>query len=198
MSTGDPYYGFCRSIPPCSCYTKVDVARNMIQPVYKSSAVPLTQSHVKIDNAILRHYSMGRVMRCHLPYSTGQLAMINWALVEGTDALLYESEAARPNFTTNVISIENRKQLYLFEGRELVIILQDADEFTSEVKIAYGEKIGWINAYLLLPVNKKDVKRFGARQRAATKKTADRTLGDMGAGDSAIDGTRRHVRTHRR
>lgn len=215
MSTGDPYCGVCGGMVPCACYTRIGgVGGVQVQPVWVGPHTipvqpqpllplpsnPPAQPHFNIDNAISNNWAMqtGMMIRRHSAYKAGQLAMINWALIEGTDALLYEDEISLPNFTTNVISIGSRKQLHLFKGKEAVVILQDANDFATEVKVAYGEKIGWVNAYLLLPIEEEDVGRLGARQRAATKKTATRTLGDVGAGDSTVDGARRHVRTRRR
>jgi hypothetical protein len=152
---------------------------------------PPAQSHFNLDNANLNGWmnSAGTTVRRHSAYKAGQLAMINWTLVEGTDALLYENEVG---------SIGTRKQLHLFKGKEAVVVLQDANDFAAEVKVAYGEKIGWVNAYLLLPIEEEDVGRLGARKRTATKKTAARALGDMGSGDPTVSGSGRKIRTDRR
>lgn len=124
--------------------------------------------------------------------------MINWALIEGTDAILYEDQAPPFIPTTNTISIHNRKQLCLFKGKESLIVLDDCNDFASEAKVAWDEKIGFVNAYLLLPIEEEDEQRLGARKRAATKKTADRALGDVGVSDPPVKRDRSRQRSRSR
>jgi len=205
LSTGDPYCGVCGGMLPCACYTRIGgiggvqtipaaqpvwIGPNTAPPYPHTAPVsnPPALPYHNIDNGFLNNWAMqtGTTIRRHVPYKAGQLAMINWALVEGTDAILYEGETSPPNFASNVISIGTRKQLHLFKGKEAVIVLQDTNDFAGEAKIAYGEKIGWINAYVLLPIEEEDAGRLGARRRAATKKTADRALGDVGVSDPPV------------
>lgn len=217
MSTGDPYCGVCGGMLPCACYTRIGgVGGVQVQPAAQpvwigpntNPPYPYTMpvsnpppQHFTLDgNAFLNNWtnSIGVTVRRHSPYKSGQLVMVNWALIEGTDALLYEEPVSIPMPTTNVISVGTRKQLHLFKGREALIVLEDANDFAAEVKVAYGEKIGWVNAYLLLPIEEEDVRRLGARRRASTKKTAARTLGHVEPGDEAVDRHSRKLRSRRR
>lgn len=93
----------------------------------------------------------------HAPIQAGTLAVINWALVGGIPGDLYEEEQERmqqglqPGQVFFTTSISRRKSLHVFSGRETVIVLDDVGPNQSEARVSYGEKVGWVNAYLLLP-----------------------------------------------
>ncbi len=204
---------------PCMCYTNtriggvggVQVQPHWVGPhtipiqpqplPYLNPGNPPAQQHFTLDgSAFLNNWtnSAGTTVRRHVPFKAGQLVMVNWAIIEGTDSILYEEESAPLLPVATHISINNRKQLHLFKGKESLIVLQDANDFAAEVKVAWGEKIGFVNAYLLLPIEEEDVNRLGAKRRASTKKTADRALGDVQPGASSLRRDRQQSRSRRR
>jgi hypothetical protein len=181
------------------CYTKIGptwVGPHAVPVQPAAPAYPYTipvsnppaQNFTLDGNAFLNNWtsSAGVMVRRHVPFKKGQLVMVNWAIIEGTDSILYEAEVAPFVPTTNVIRISNRKQLHLFKGKEALIVLQDADDYASEVKVAWDDKIGFVNAFLLLPIEEEDVNRLGARRRATTKKTADRAFGNVQSDTSTV------------
>lgn len=163
-------------------------------------AVSNPPSHHDADYSILNSWAnrTGTTIRRHVPYTAGQLVMVNWALVDGTDSILYEAESAPISHPTNFITINNRKQIHLFKGKESLIVLEAANDFAAEVKVAWDDKIGYINAYVLLPIEEEDVDRLGSKRRASTKKTADRALGDIHSSESSVGRNRQHGRARSR
>lgn len=95
-------------------------------------------------------------MNWHMPIERGTLAAINWALAGGLDANLYEEPSPygggipRGNVFTMPM---HRKTVHTFMGKEIVIVLDKVYERQAEARVSFGEKVGWVSAYLLLPTD---------------------------------------------
>lgn len=174
MTAHDPLCAV-HGMNPCNCHTYVKVGDIIPNPVWIGDntanpwiaplGTPLpcnppaparwTIPQVAIDACGTGiNVSVGKTFHRHESFKKGVLAIVNWALVGGGDGILYGDYPQTENHSgaSTWISVAPyaRQQLHLFQGRELVLVLDDCDAVSPEVRVAWGEKIGWVNAYLLL------------------------------------------------